>query len=70
MRNFLLCLLVLALDAAFALSGLKTVFVPAFAQVWAGVPVSVWAGIAGIVGLVLLTFAVSLLTFSKREAAR
>ncbi len=70
MRNFLLCLLVLALDAAFALSGSKTVSIPVFGEVWAGVPVAVWAGIAGIVGLVVLTFAIALLAFSKREAAQ
>lgn len=68
MRHFLLCVVVLGLDVAFALSGAKTLTIPAFSQAWAGVPISVWAGIGGIVGLVVLTFAISLLAFAKREA--
>ena len=68
MRHFLLCGLVLALDVAFALSGAKTFLVPAFSETWAGVPVSVWAGIVGIVILVALTFAISLLAFRERKS--
>ncbi len=68
MRNFLLCGLVLALDVAFALSAAKTFPVPAFSEEWVGVPVSIWAGIAGIVVLVVLTFAVSLLAFRERRS--
>ena len=70
MRNFLLCILVLTLDIAFALSGSKTLHVPVFSQVWAGVPVSTWAGLAGIVCLVVLTVGISLLAFPAREANR
>jgi hypothetical protein len=67
MRHFWLCAVVLALDVAFALSGSKTLVVPAFSQAWAGVPVSVWTGLCGIVFLVLLTVAISLLAFPARE---
>ncbi len=68
MRNFMLCVLVLALDVAFALCGSKTVALPAFSQAWAGVPVSVWTGLAGIALLVILTFAISLFAFRTPEA--
>ncbi len=70
MCSFLLCGLVLVLDAAFALSSAKTLHIDAFLQTWAGVPVSVWAGLAGIVFLVVLTFAISLFAFRTSEARR
>ncbi len=68
MRNLVLCGLVLALDIAFALSAAKTLSIPVFSATWAGVPLSVWAGIGGILALVALTLAVSLLAFPSRDA--
>jgi hypothetical protein len=74
MRIFMVCVLVLALDVAFALAGARTLFVPGlvqvWAQAWAGVPLSVWAGLAGIVFLVLLTFAISLFAFRSPQVKR
>jgi hypothetical protein len=68
MRNLLLCSLVLALDIAFASASAGLFAVNAFQTTWAGVPISVWAGIAGIVFLVGLTFAISLFAFRTKEA--
>ena len=70
MRHFLLCVLILVLDVAFALAGAKTFLVPVLTQSWAGVPASTWAGIIGIVLLVLLTVAISLFAFRTPEARR
>jgi hypothetical protein len=66
MRNLFLCLIVLALDTAFCLIAARVVAVPGFDGLAAGVPVAVWAGAAGLVFLMALTWLVSLFAFGGK----
>lgn len=68
MRNLFFCLLVVGLDVVFTLISAGAVSLPAFAGLWQGVPVSVLAGVGGIVVLVILNFVISAIALRAREA--
>lgn len=67
MRIFLFCLFVLTLYVIFAMMSAGQFVTAAFHQFWLGTPISLLCGVGGIIVFVIMTLAVSLFAFPKRE---
>jgi hypothetical protein len=66
MRNLLFCLLILALDVTFTLISAHVISVSALSRLWQGVPVSILAGVGGIVVLVGLNLIIAAIALPAR----
>ncbi len=70
MRNLVFCLLILALDVAFALMSAHVISMPGLVGLWQGVPLPILLGVAGIIALVLLNFIISAVALPAREGSK
>jgi hypothetical protein len=70
MRNLVFCLLILALDVVFTQISAGIMSVSGLDRLWQGVPLSVLAGVGGIVVLVILNFVISAIALPVRGSSK